>query len=160
MQKPNNYQIVVIAHKIRSLYNVGSIFRTCDAIGAQKLYLSSYTASPKEQPVRLSKTALGADKTVPWEKTKTISPIIKKYKKLGYEIIALEETKNQSIFYNKWQPTTKILIILGNEVNGISKSTLKMCDKIIQLPMLGQKKSLNVTVAFGAIAYYILSKFR
>lgn len=160
MQKPNQINIVVIANKIRSLYNVGSIFRTCDAIGAEKLYLASYTASPKEQPVRLPKTALGAELTVPWEKIKTLAPTIKKYKNLGYEIIALEETKNSSIEFTKWNPTEKVVIILGNEVTGLRSSTLKQCDKIVKLPMLGKKKSLNVTVAFGAVAYYILSKFR
>ncbi|MBT5337877.1 TrmH family RNA methyltransferase [Candidatus Falkowbacteria bacterium] len=154
MQKPS---IIVIANKIRSLYNVGSIFRTCDAIGAEKLYLAGYTASPNEKPIQLAKTALGADLTVPWEKIKTLAPTIKKYKSLGYEIIGLEEVKNKSLDYRKWQPKNKVVIILGNEVTGIPSNIQKQCDKIISLPMLGIKKSLNVTVALGGLLYYILA---
>jgi 23S rRNA (guanosine2251-2'-O)-methyltransferase len=155
MKKP---RIIVIAHRIRSLYNVGSFFRTCDAIGAEKIYLSGYTASPKDQPIRLAKTALGAEQTVDWEKVKTLPPLIKKLKTKGYEIIALEETKGQSIDYRKWSPSDKVAIILGNEVKGISKVIRDKCNKVIELPMLGKKKSLNVSVSLGAIGFYILGK--
>lgn len=151
-------KIVVVAHRIRSLYNVGSIFRTCDGIGAEKLYLTGYTATPKTQPIRLHKTALGAEETVPWEFSRNITPVINKLKKQGYKIIGLEEKEGKSKDYRKWQPKGKIAIILGNEINGISDKTLSKCNEIISLPMAGQKVSLNVSVAFGAIAYYIISK--
>ena len=157
MQKPN---IIVIANRIRSLYNVGSIFRTCDAIGAEKLYLAGYTASPKEQPIRLNKTALGAEETVAWEKIKTLAPTIKKLKTEGYEIIAVEEVRGKSLDYRQWKPKNKVALILGNEVTGLTPAILKQCDKIISLPMNGKKKSLNVSVAFGSIAYYILSNLK
>ncbi len=155
MKKPN---IIIIAHNIRSLYNVGSIFRTCDAIGAEKLYLAGYTASPKEQPLRLAKTALGAEMAVPWEKKIILAPTLHELKKQGYEIIGLEKTKTTSMDFRKWRPKDKVAIILGNEVRGISAHIQKSCDKIIHLPMLGDKESLNVSVAFGAIGYYIISK--
>lgn len=151
-------KIIVIANRIRSLYNVGAIFRTCDAIGAEKLYLAGYTATPKSQPIRLAKTALGAEHTVNWEHIKTLLPTIKKLRSEGYEIIGLEERKGQSLDYRKWKPSKKTCIILGNEVTGISPNIARQCDRLIELPMLGQKKSLNVTVAFGGITYYILAK--
>jgi 23S rRNA (guanosine2251-2'-O)-methyltransferase len=154
----NKRQIIVIADKIRSLYNVGSIFRTCDGIGAEKLYLIGYTATPETKPIQVHKTALGADETVDWEHAKTIGPVIKKLKKDGFEIIALEEKEGTSLNYRNWKPKDKVAIILGNEVTGVSTQLLKKCDKIIHLPMEGKKKSLNVSVAFGAIGYYVLSK--
>ncbi|NQT49566.1 TrmH family RNA methyltransferase [Candidatus Kuenenbacteria bacterium] len=157
MKKPN---LIIVANRIRSLYNVGSIFRTCDAVGVEKLYLAGYTASPKDKPIQLAKTALGAEQTVPWEKISTVAPIIKKHKKLGYQIIGLEEVKNKSIDYRKFQPSAKIVLILGNEVKGISPGIQNQCDQLVSLPMLGKKKSLNVTVALGAIVYHILSKFK
>ena len=155
---PKTPKIIIIANQIRSLYNIGSIFRTCDAIGAEKLYLSGYTATPKSQPIRLAKTALGAEKAVPWEKILTIAPTLKKLKTLGYKIIGLELNKRKSIDYRAWKPTNKTVLILGNEVTGIPPRLQKQCDKIVHLPMLGVKNSLNVSVAFGAIAYYNLAK--
>lgn len=157
MKKPN---IVIIADNIRSLYNVGSIFRICDAIGAEKLILVGLTATPKTQPIRLAKTSLGAENSVVWEKVTTVSLAIKRLKKAGYEIIGLELNENKSIDYRSWNPSEKVAIILGNEVKGLSLSVQRQCDKVIHLPMLGQKNSLNVTTAFSAIAYYILSKIK
>ncbi len=154
----NKRNIIVVANRVRSLYNVGSFFRTCAGIGAEKIYLVGYTATPKTQPIRLAKTALGAEETIVWEHSKTITPIIKKLKKSGYEIIGLEERRGVSLDYRAWKPKDKVVIILGNEVKGLSPSILNQCDKVVHLPMLGKKKSLNVAVSFGAIGYYILSK--
>jgi len=154
----NKTQIIVIADKIRSLYNVGSIFRTCDGIGAKKLYLIGYTATPKTKTIQIHKTALGADETVDWEHAKTVGPLINKLKKQGFEIVALEEKEGTSQDYRDWKPGKKVAIILGNEVTGISTQLLKKCDKVVHLPMGGEKKSLNVSVAFGAIGYYLVSK--
>lgn len=151
-------KIIVIAYQIRSIYNIGSIFRTCDAIGAEKLYLAGYTATPKDHPGKLAKTALGAETTVSWEKVNFLAPTLKKLKKQGYSIIGLEKTRGKSLDFRHWRPKGKVAIILGNEVTGLSSNIRKQCDAIVHLPMLGKKESLNVTVAFGAIAYYILSK--
>jgi len=157
---PEKTKIIVIANRIRSLYNVGAIFRTCDAIGAEKLYLAGYTATPDIKPIQLAKTALGADHTVNWEHIKSMAPTIKKLKAEGFEIIGLEERRGQSVDYRQWKPAKKVCIILGNEVTGISPGVAKQCDKLVELPMKGIKKSLNVTVAFGGLAYYVLSKQR
>lgn len=156
MKKQN---IVVIANQIRSVLNVGSIFRTCDAIGATKLYLIGRMATPQNQP-RVAKTALGAEKTVSWEYSYQLAPVIKRLKIEGYEIIGLELKKGKSIPYTRLTPKKKCAIILGNEVTGLSNKTMSLCDKVVHLPMLGKKGSLNVSVAFGAIAYYILSKHK
>ena len=155
MEKVNKREIIVIANRIRSLHNVGSIFRTADAIGTTKVYLIGQMATPKNQP-KLAKTALGAEKTVSWEHSHRILPVLEKLKQDGYKIIALELNKNKSVDFRTWNPSKKVAIILGNEVSGISLKIQQHCDHVIHLPMLGQKKSLNVSVAFGAIAYYLL----
>jgi len=152
-----NAKIIVIADNIRSIYNIGSIFRTCDAIGAEMLYLVGACSTPINQPTRLAKTALGAHNSVLWQYSPTISPVINKLKKEKYEVIALEIDKN-SLDFRKWHPKSKVAIILGNEIEGIKQKTLNKCDKIVHLPMNKVKESLNVSVSFGAIGYYILSK--
>jgi 23S rRNA (guanosine2251-2'-O)-methyltransferase len=154
MKKPN---IIVLANNIRSIFNTGSIFRTADALGVAKIYLAGNMATPKSHPEKFTKTALGSDKKIPWEKIRKTSLTIAKYKELGFEIIALEKKRGKSLDYRNWKPSDKILLILGNEVTGIPNNTLKLCDKTIELPMNGIKESLNVGVSFGAIGYYILS---
>jgi tRNA G18 (ribose-2'-O)-methylase SpoU len=155
MEKGNNREIIIIANRIRSLHNVGSVFRTADAIGTTKIYLIGKMATPQNQP-KLAKTALGAEKTVAWEHSHRILPILKKLKQDDYEITALELNKNKSIDFRTWNPSKKVAIILGNEISGISLKIQQHCDQVVHLPMLGQKKSLNVSVALGAIAYYLL----
>ena len=157
MKKPN---LIVIANSIRSLYNVGSIFRTSDALGVEKLYLIGGTATPVTQPNRLPKTALGAEKSVPWKYAPTAFPVLRKLKKAGYEIIALEEGAGNGVDYRNWRPTTKIALVLGNESAGLAPRLLRSCSLTIALPMLGAKNSLNVATAFSAIGYYILSKIK
>jgi len=149
-------EIIVICDKIRSAYNVGSIFRTADALAVSKLYLIGYTPTPKNQP-KVGKTALGAEKSVPWEHVFQLKRLIDKLKAEGYEIAALELNKRRSVDFREWKPSAKVVIILGNEKNGVSAKTQKLCDKVVHLPMLGKKNSLNVGVAFGAIGYYLRS---
>lgn len=144
---------IVIAHNIRSLYNVGSIFRACDAAGIDKLYLGGYTGGPDDSQIK--KTALGAQSTVAWEKFWQTYRLIDILKKQGYQIVALEKT-NKSIHYLKYKPKFPIALILGNEKRGVSDKILIKCDKIVHLPMKGKKESLNVSVAFGIMAYKLL----
>lgn len=155
MEKHPKQQFVVIAYNIRSLYNVGSIFRTCDAVGVDKLYLGGYTGGPDDKQIK--KTALGAQATVSWEKYWQTHKLIDILKKQGYEIVALEKT-NKSINYLKYKPKFPIALILGNEKRGVSDKILAKCNKVIHLPMKGKKESLNVSVAFGIIAYKLLEK--
>lgn len=156
--------MIVILHNIRSLYNVGSIFRTADAVGVEKIYLCGYTPSPKDKfgkyIPQLSKVALGAEKSMKWEKVKSIAAIVKKLKKEKYRIFAIEQNKKSIPYYKIKTGNTmtchserRVAIILGNEVNGISSSILRLADKILEIPMAGKKESLNVSVAFGVVAF-------
>lgn len=150
----------LIAHNIRSLFNVGSIFRTADAFGVTKIYLTGYTPTPAEfkHKVKISKTALGAEEFVPWEHkispVKLIKELKLKHRKIN--IVALENNvKIKTIKLPKFKPKFPLVLILGEEVGGVDKSILKLCDKIVEIPMFGQKESLNVSVAFGVAAYQI-----
>lgn len=152
--------MIVILNNIRSKHNVGSIFRTADAIGAEKIYLTGYTPSPIDRYGRevraLTKVSLGAEKSTEWSELQKIEEIISELKAKNNQIIALEQHKS-SVPYYKFRVggdlLGKIAIILGSEVGGIDKNILQMADKIIEIPMLGKKESLNVSVAFGIIAF-------
>jgi len=149
-------KIYLILHNIRSTHNVGSIFRTADAVGVSKIYLTGYTPSPFDKLGKLeknfSKTALGAEKSVEWAKTKNLTPLLTKLKKEGAQIVALEQDAHSTI-YSMFKPKFPIALLLGNEVSGVDKSVLKKCDHIIEIPMRGQKESLNVSVAAGVALF-------
>jgi len=145
----------VICDNIRSLENIGSIFRTSDALGVSKIYLCGISGKPPHH--KISKTALGAEETIPFEHYRQVGRLIVKLKKEKVQIVALEQDE-KAVDYRKFKPKFPLALIVGNEVDGISQKVLKKCDKIIQLPMSGQKESLNVSVAFGVAGYYIINK--
>ena len=147
--------LIFVLVSLRSLYNVGSIFRTADALGVEKIYLTGFTGTPKQSKV--AKTALGAEKEVPWEKKKTTSVVIRQLQEEGYEIIGVEKT-TASLDYRQWRPGVKTALLFGNEERGLSPRIIKNCDKIVHLPMLGVKESLNVSVSCGAIGFAWLAK--
>jgi len=147
-------KIFAILHNIRSCYNVGAIFRTCDAIAIEKIYLTGYTPTPERNPGKIRKTALGAEKTVKWEYEKNVGKLIEKLKKEGIKIVALE-TEESALPYFKFKPKFPLAILVGNEVRGINKRTLKKVDFIVKIPMFGKKESLNVAIAFSIFAYYL-----
>lgn len=155
----------LILHRIRSAYNVGSMFRTADGVGIDKIFVTGFTQAPSDKRFELqskaekmlSKTALQADKYVLWEKERDISKVIEKLKKEGFQIVALEQDE-KSIDYKKFKPSSMVALIVGNEPRGIDKRILKKCNKIINIPMRGKKKSLNVAVATGIATYEIKSK--
>ncbi|NCN53059.1 RNA methyltransferase [Candidatus Wolfebacteria bacterium] len=152
--------MVVVLDNIRSLNNVGSIFRTADAAGVEKIYLCGITPEPVDRfnnpRPQLTKVSLGAEKNVVWEKVGRSLGLVRRLKKDGYKILALEQD-NKSIKYFKFKKkkSEKIALILGNEVKGISASLLKEADKILEIPMRGKKESLNVSVAFGVVILYL-----
>lgn len=158
--------MIVLLYNIRSLHNVGSIFRTADAAGIKKLYLCGITPAPVDVFGRprqqLTKVSLGAEKYVEWDASarsaRAISNLIDKLKKEKYKILAVEQSKN-SIPYNKLSKpyilNPKLCLIVGSEVKGLPKSILKKADKILEIPMRGKKESLNVAVAFGIVAFYL-----
>ena len=128
------------------------MFRTADALGLSQLFLTGYSGRPPRKEI--SKVALGAEESVSWQYYKNISYLIKKLKSRGVSIVALE-TDKRSINYLDFKPKFPLALIVGNEVRGISKSTLKNADYIIELPMHGIKESLNVGVAMAVAGYYI-----
>ena len=142
----------VVCDNIRSLENIGSIFRTSDALGVDKIFLCGICGKPPHD--KISKTALGAEKNIPWEYHWQTWRIIDKLKKEKINIVSLEQTK-KSICYNKYKPKFPLALVIGNEVKGVSPGILKKSDKIIHLPMIGKKESLNVSVAFGIAGYYV-----
>ena len=148
-------RLVFVLVSLRSLFNVGGIFRTADAVGAEMIYLGGFTGTPLQSKV--AKTALGAEQRVAWKKVASMSALIAELKQEGFHIVGLERT-DTSIDYRNWKPTAKTAILLGNEERGLSPRILKACDEVVHLPMAGIKESLNVAVAAGAISYDWLQK--
>lgn len=163
-----NKEVVLILHNIRSKYNIGSIFRTADAAGVSRIFLTGYTPAPTDRFGRevkeIAKVALEAQKTVAWEKN-SIENALKKLRKNGFQIISVEQSKS-SIDYKKIKPKFPLALVFGNEVTGLNKKILKNSDLIIEIPMRGKltrnrrlgdvgKESLNVSVAAGIIVFRI-----
>jgi tRNA G18 (ribose-2'-O)-methylase SpoU len=155
-------QLAVILSDIRSVHNVGSIFRTADGAGVEKIYCCGYTPSPLDRfgCVRpdFAKVSLGAEQSVAWEASKSVARTITKLKKEGWKIFAVEQAKN-SIQYDKVPKKdlcgAKIALVMGNEVGGVPPAVLKKCDAVLEIPMCGAKESLNVAVAFGIVAFQL-----
>ncbi len=166
MQK--NARVSILLHDIRSVYNVGSIFRTADAFGVSKIYISGYTPSPTDRFGRMradvAKVALGAEMTVPWERIDEADgetgaeTFVKKFKKSGGAVVVLEQDarsipcKDVAV---KISGISEILLVPGNEVGGVNKNLLDLANVIAEIPMKGKKESLNVSVAAG-IALFML----
>ncbi len=149
-------QVSILLHDIRSVYNVGAIFRTADAIGISKIYLTGITPTPLDrfnQPrLDFAKCALGSEKTIAWEYAKSPTALISRLKKEGTQIVCIEQSAD-SVDYKKAKLSKKVLVILGNEVSGVSKSILKKADVIAEIPMRGRKESLNVSVSAGIVLF-------
>lgn len=146
---------VLILHNIRSNHNVGSLFRTAECAGISKIILSGYTSAPVDKfarPVKeIAKVALGAEKILPWEKFKTLKKALENFKKKAF-IVGIEQGK-KSIDYKKVKPKALTVFVLGNEVKGLSKKDIELCDALAEIPMKGKKESLNVSIA-GAVAIF------
>jgi len=152
MQKNTKLKLVVVCDSIRSLYNVGSIFRTSDALGVEKIWLCGITGTPEQKG--LTKVSLGAENSVKWEWAKNAWQVAEKLKRQGYQIVALELTE-KSKDIKLFKPKRKIALIVGNEVSGVSTALLKRSDKVVHIPMRGIKESLNVSVAYGIAVYQL-----
>lgn len=178
-------EVVLILYNVRSVHNVGSIFRTADAAGVKKIYLCGITPSPLDRfghiRADFHKVALGAERSVAWEARSSVSGIFRELKEGGYKIFAIEQHKN-SIPYKKLKVggnKLKVALVFGNEVRGIPKSVLNKCDKILEIPMRGKiirhishprrakrrgatrgvrhKESLNVAVACGVVLFELIN---
>ena len=144
-----NFHIVL--NSVRSLYNVGSIFRTSDAVGVGKIWICGITGHPPS--TMISKTALGAENQVPWEYRSDIEGLLKELKAQGFQLVLLEQMES-SVSYDQFKPESSVCLIVGNEVEGVSSQITSLCDVAIEIEMVGLKNSLNVSVAFGVVAYH------
>jgi len=151
----------ILLDNVRSVHNVASLFRTADCVGVEKIILGGITPSPVDRFKRprkdFVKISLGAEKVVAWEQVENLTPTIKEYKKNGFQIVALEQSKN-SINYIDFKITKPTLLILGAEVEGVSNTVLKQSNVCIEITMMGKKESLNVAIS-GAITLFRLRDF-
>ncbi len=143
-------KLAVVICNVRSAHNVGSMFRTADAVGIQHLYLCGLTPTP-EHP-KVAKTALGAERAVSWEHRAQAGRLLKELKKRGWYLVALEQTEKSKDVFSLRLPYPAAVVV-GNEISGLPASLIKLCDAVAEIPMRGIKESLNVSVAFGIAAY-------
>lgn len=148
---------VVILDNIRSAHNVGAIFRTADGAGVSKIYLCGYTPTPIDrfgrEQAEIKKTSLGATESVEWEVVEKISDLLDHLHDEGFTVVSIEQTPD-SVSYKGWQPEQKVAFIFGNEVDGVQKSALARSDIVLEIPMLGQKESLNVSNSVAIILFH------
>lgn len=148
-------KLFVLLENIRSAYNVGSIFRTCDAAGVDKLFLAGFTAYPPDS--KLNKTALGSIKNAAWEYNKNPLKIVQDLKLKNIQLLTLESEKQSPSIY-KINFFTDTCLIFGNEIQGVSKQLKKLSNSIVKIPQFGKKESLNVSVAAGIAIYEFIRK--
>lgn len=149
--------VTILLDNVRSMYNVGSFFRTADAAAAEALLLTGITAAPPKSGIR--KTALGAEETVRWEHARDPLPVLDGLRERGYEIAAIETTPHAVDLF-EWVPSFPVCIVFGHEVDGIRPEIAARCDTHIRIPMLGSKHSLNVATAGGVVLFELLRKYR
>lgn len=151
--------IRVLLHDIRSAHNVGSIFRTSDAAGVERIYLSGHTPGPLDRFGRsvkeIAKTALGAEESVPWESVDDSLGLIARLAEEGFTVVGLEQDR-RSVDYRTFSAPDRLLFIVGREVEGLSTELRDACDVLLEIPMHGVKESLNVSVAFGIALFRML----
>jgi len=147
--------MIIIAHDIRSLHNVGAIFRCADVFGVEKIYLTGYTGQPPAKEI--AKTALGSEHRVVWERGADIYALIHSLREQGFQIVALE-TGVSALSLTEFQPTKPLALLLGNERDGIASDILSLCDLKVEIPMPGFKRSLNVSVATGIALFALTQK--
>lgn len=157
--------IVVIAHNMRSINNVGSLLRTAEGLGVSKVYLTGYTPHPKylgdprlphialKQTKDITKTALGANETLNWEYVEDVAMVIDNLKSADYKVVGLEQSDNSTAL-PRFEVPDKVVLILGEEVAGIAEDIMKLCDQFIEIPMFGSKESFNVVQAAAMAMYH------
>jgi 23S rRNA (guanosine2251-2'-O)-methyltransferase len=147
--------VVVVLDNIRSMHNVGSVFRTADAFLLEEICLCGYTARPPHRDIQ--KTALGATETVKWRYFSTALDVVAQLRKEGYRIFAVEQVEN-SIPLQEFNFNGRMALVFGNEVSGVGEGVLKLCDGSIEIPQLGMKHSLNISVAAGIVLWDLVSQ--
>ncbi len=149
--------VTVLLDNVRSLYNVGSFFRTADAVRAQSIVLSGITPTPEDP--RIAKTALGAERSVAWSASGSATAAADDLRARGFEIAAIE-TSLHAVDLFDWRPRFPVCIVFGHEVDGIAPALLERCDVHVRIPALGTKGSINVATAGGVVLYELLRKYR
>ena len=151
------FPVIVVLDNVRSMHNVGSVFRTADGFLLEAIYLCGYTPRPPHRDIQ--KTALGATETVHWEAFDSAMDAMSKLKQNGYKLLAVEQTR-QSIMLQQinYKANEKLAIIFGNEVEGVQQQVIDLCDACIEIPQFGMKHSLNVSVAAGIVLYKIIEQ--
>ena len=146
--------LIIIADNVRSMHNVGSIFRTSDAFLVEKIYLCGITPTPPHREIQ--KTALGATESVDWQYAENTLDVINELKKEGWTILALEQTTNSVMLDElKVEKGEKIAIVLGNEVEGVNQEVINLCHKTVEIPQFGTKHSFNVSVSCGIMLWQV-----
>lgn len=150
--------MIVALSNIRSLFNVGAIFRTADALGIDSLILGGYTGYPPRKEI--TKTALGAERWVPWERVYRLPGKLHALKEQGFTLVGLENNISKpTLLLQQFVPPKRFVLVLGNEVRGLSPAVQKEIDTFVSIGMLGKKESLNVSVAFGIAAWHLRNNF-
>jgi tRNA G18 (ribose-2'-O)-methylase SpoU len=151
--------IIIILDDIRSLHNIGSVFRTSDAFLIEKIYLCGITATPPNKEIH--KTALGATETVAWEYQKEVLSVIEQLKNENYKVFAIEQVENATFLQNfEVKKEEKYALIFGNEVYGVNQKAIEICNGTIEIPQLGTKHSLNVSVSTGIVIWDLFQKMK
>jgi len=150
-------EVYVVLDNVRSAYNVGSIFRTAEGAGVKKIWLAGYTPAPRDRFGRvqpeIEKTSLGASTMISWEAVDHLGDVIQSLQADGVTVVAIEQTPS-ALPLAVLPPVEKIAYVFGNEIAGIPLETCARCDYVVALPMMGQKESLNVSVAAGIVLYH------
>lgn len=151
--------LIIVLDDIRSLHNIGSVFRTSDAFLVEKIYLCGITATPPNKEIH--KTALGATDTVAWEYAKDVLEVIEQLKSENASVFAIEQVEN-AVFLNdfKIEKNTKYALVFGNEVYGVSQKAIEICNGTIEIPQLGTKHSLNISVSAGIVVWDLFQKMQ
>ena len=149
--------VQVLLENVRSLYNVGSFFRTADAVRAEEIFVAGITPTPDDP--RIGKTALGAERSVRWSRCRDALALVDSLRAGGREVVAIE-TSLRAIDLFDWHPQFPVCIVFGHEVDGISPSLLDRCDRHVRIPTLGLKQSINVATAGGVVLYELLRQYR
>lgn len=151
--------LTIVLDNVRSMHNVGSVFRTCDAFLVEKIYLCGFTPTPPHREIQ--KTALGATESVAWEAIAETPALINNLKQEGYLVYAVEQTHN-SVALNQFTPSidSKIALVFGNEAEGVSEEAILACDGAIEIPQFGSKHSFNISVSAGIVLWDIFNKMK
>jgi len=152
----NKTPIVVVLDNVRSALNVGSAFRTSDAFRIEKIYLCGITSTPPNKEIR--KSALGATESVEWEKAEKTEDVILKLKSEGYVVSSIEQAEKSIMLNDFPAPEKPIAVVFGNEVNGVQQSVIDLCDNCIEIPQIGTKHSLNISVSIGVVLWDLYNK--